>query len=110
MKSISELAERARSYESLAESMTADMRIFRHVITTELAEGSDLADDLLWEMRDSLSDAGRLENLLASIYMIFERAAQRAIAESLDREYLESLGEDLQDRSIHRVRSYRLIG
>lgn len=107
---ISELAERARSYEQLAESFAADIRIFSHILTTEIVSGSAIADDLIWELRDSIvMDARHLGQVLSGTYRILERAAQRAIAEHLDREYMEAIGEDLQDRSIHRVRSYRTL-
>lgn len=44
---ISELAKRARSYEQLAESFAADIRIFRHILTSEIVSDSHLADNLV---------------------------------------------------------------
>lgn len=85
---IAELAERARSYEQLTESFVADMRIFRHILTSEIVADSDMAYDLLWDLRDSICmDAGNLKHVLSGAYKIVERAAQRAIADALYHEY-----------------------
>ena len=106
---IADLAAISKSYESLMHAMTADMRVFRHIVVSEIVANTEFSDNLLWEMRDALMDANQASQVLACTYKIIERKAQECIGEILEREIIADMAEDLQDRSIHRVRSYRVL-
>lgn len=106
---IADLASRSSSYEALMHAMTADMRVFRHIIVSEIVANTEFSDNLLWEMRDALMAANQASQVLACTYKIVERKAQERIGEILEREIMADMAEDLQDRSIHRVRSYRVL-